>query len=407
MPSRNQHAKPLIPHRYRAAILALLVVGFFIALLALGIVPRVIRHSEVMAASKPVLPTVYTTTPSFSHAVPPLSLPGEIQAYYASNIYSRISGTLKMRTVDIGSHVSAGQLLATIDVPDTDQQVLQAKAQLAQAQQGLIQAKANLDFSAISLRRWLAAGKGGALSQQDIDQHRNDYNVQQANYQAAQAAVKSAEANLNRYVALAGYEKITAPFTGIISQRNVDPGANIVAGGSSTSTGLFRIEQIDTLRIYVDVPQAFVPQIKVGMPVQVAVQEFPGQIFTGRVFSTAQMLDPTSRTLLTQIFVPNPNHKLYPGLYATATFISNPNNKMMTVADNTIVTANHGLKVISVTPDNHLHILPIQVGKDYGIEVEVLGGLTGQEKLVTNPLDTFREGQPINVAKAPAANPKH
>jgi RND family efflux transporter MFP subunit len=403
--SSTLHTKPIVPHRFRLVLMFLFMFGIFGSLLAFGILPRVAGEKEIMADSKQSPPVVYATTPSFARDVPPLNLPGDVSPYYSTYIYSRISGTLKERSVDIGSQVKEGQVLAVVDVPDLDQQLEQAKAQLLQAQQTMQQTKFSSDFAVLSFKRWKESGQGGAIAQQDIDQRQNDLNVAQANYQAAVAAVTNNEANVKRLEAMESYKQIKAPFSGIISQRNVDPGANIVSGGSSTSTNLFQIEQIDKLRIFVNVPQAFVPFIKPGVAAKITAQEYAGKTFHGEVLSTANMLDPASRTLLTQIIVSNPDHTIYPGLYTNVSFDITKNSRVMTVPDNTIVTGNHGLKVVEILPDHKLHYLPIQVGRDYGTEIEVKSGLTGHETLVTNPLDSFKDGQTVEVAVAKKSSP--
>ena len=390
-------SKPFNWHGVRLTVIILAIIGVFLGLLALGILSRLQAHHERVSVSQNGPIAVYTTTPTLHSHLPPVDLPGEVRPYLVSALYSRVSGILKARYVDYGSHVQAGQILGVVDVPDLDQQLAQARAELQQAQQNLSQAEFNYNFASLTLERWRISGQGGALAQQDIDQRQNAFSVARASYWAARAAVKNSEANVRRLLALESYKTILAPFSGVISQRNVDPGANIVAGGSSTSTNLFTVEQINRLRIFINVPQAFVPAIKPGITARITIPELPNDVFEGRVLSSANALDPASRTLLTQIIVNNKGNKLYPGLYTRVSFNPVGVLPLMMIPDNTIVTANDGLKVVAVMPDHRLHYIPIQVGRDNGTTIEVRSGLTGHEKLVKNPLDTLKEGQPVKI----------
>ena len=394
----NNNKDSLISHKTRIFIMGFALVGIFGILLLIGIIPRLIQGKEVAAETKPSIPIVYTTKPSFNRKVPSLDLPGEIRPYLVTSIYARLSGTLKGRYVDIGSKVSSGQLLSTIDVPDLDKELEQAKATLVQSQDIMKQAKYNYEFAQRTYQRWKSTGKGGALAQQDIEQHENDFHVAQAAFQAAQASVKNNVANVQRELALQSYKQIKAPFYGIISQRNVDPGANIVAGGSSTSTNLFTIQQMDKLRVFINVPQSFVPLIKQGMAANITIPEFPGQVFKGKVFSYSSMLDSSSRTMLTQIIVQNPSHKIYPGFYATISINMDKKRAIMTIPDKTIISTNKGLQTITVLPNHRLHYVPFKPGRDYGTEIEIQSGLNGNETLVENPTDSLKEGMLVKTS---------
>jgi len=394
--------KPIMPHKIRIIVLSLIVVGFFLTLLIFSVLSRLKQHKELLVSSKPTMQIVYTTKPSFSHKVPSLVIPGEVHPYLSTNVYSRISGTLKARYVDIGSVVHSGQLLGLVDAPEMDQDLAAARAQLAQTIQNMNQAKYNYTFAVTSYKRWKITGKGGAIAQQDIDQRQNQYDTAYAAYLASMDAVKTAQANVKRNLDLQAYKRITAPFSGIISQRNVDPGANIVSGGSSTSTNLFMIQQIDKIRIYANAPQTFLPYVKPQMPLKITIPEYPNLSIPGKVFSTSSMLDANTRTMLLQIIVKNSTHKLYPGLYVNVALNADKKFPIMTVADNTIMSTSKGLKVLSLK-NNRVHYIFIHPGRNYGSEVEIKSGLKGDETLVENPTDSLKEGQKV---KAVALKPE-
>lgn len=400
----NVNDKPLITHKSRLMLTAISLFAIFGTILLIGIIPRIYQRQNVVSETKSQKLTVYTLKPSFSRKTPSLDLPGEVKPFLVTSIYSRVSGTLKARYVDIGSKVHAGQLLAYVEVPEQDRELDQAKALLLQTQENAKQAKYNYEYAAKSYQRWKNTGKGGALSEQDIEQHENIFNTAYASFQATLAAVKNSQENVNRLLALQSYKRIVAPFSGIISQKNVDPGANIVAGGSPTSTNLFTIQQINELRIFINVPQTFVPCIKTGMPATITIQEYPGKVFKGKILSFSSMLDPNSRTMLTQIILPNPNNSIYPGLYTNVSLNMDKKAPAMTIPDNTILSTNDGLQVITVKPDKRLHYIKIKAGRDYGTEIEVQSGLTGNELLVTNPSDAMKENQPVKTAPGKVEN---
>jgi len=400
-PSESQRHRPLIPHFIRLSLLVITLLLVFGTLIWIGRSHRHQRYAETQRVLQNNATVVTVVSPEAPPPTTMLSLPADIRPYLQTSIFSRTSGTLGKRLVDIGDHVRAGQLLATVDVPELTQEMAQAKAALTQSQASVAEQQARVQLAKTSLQRWLQNAQSGGVSQQDVAQRQSDYQASQAAYRAAVALVQQNKANIRRIAALQSYQKILAPFSGVITARSVDPGANIVSGGSSTSTNLFTIAQTDTLRVFINVPQANVPSIKTGLAANITLAELPGQVFAGKVTRTANALDPASRTLLTEIDLNNRNHQLQPGLFAQAQLKLPQAGHALYVDDHALVVNDQGIRVIEVTPENKLHFRHIQVGKDNGIRIEVKFGLTGHELLVSNPTDQMREGQTVRVLQSP------
>jgi RND family efflux transporter MFP subunit len=346
-------------------------------------------------------------------------LPGNIQAITEAPILARADGYIKSRSVDIGDHVRAGQLVAEIEAPELDQQVVQAKATLEQAQASLEQAKANYqqgksneELARITADRWKALVLKGAVSRQDNDTYQAQYNAQVANLDAlskavaaAQSNVNAAQANVARLSELQSYRMVRAPFDGLITLRNVDVGALVNSG----NTLLFRIAQTGTLRIYVDVPQSYSEQVHTGLPARITVSNIPGRTFPGTVTRMADSLDPASRTMLVEVQVPNSDGALLPGMYARVDLRSLRGGAASTpilVPGDAIIARGSGTEVAIVGPDHIVHIVKVEVGRDYGDRVEVLSGLREGDTIVANPGDTARDGALVNPVPAAPQKPK-
>jgi RND family efflux transporter MFP subunit len=372
-------------------------------LLALGIGPRLQRPAplaETAQAANTYVPIVRVVSPRLAPASTDVVLPGSIQAIKETPIYTRANGYLRRRLVDIGDRIRAGQLLAEIESPDLDQQVMQACATLQQARANLVQARANRDFARVTADRWDQLEARELVAHQDADQQRSAFSVSQANVQAAQTTVSAQEATVRQLEALQPYEKVTAPFAGIITARTADVGALITAGSSTSTLELFRMGRIDTLRIYINVPQPFVPAVQPGQTAQVLVQEFPQQSFTGTVVRTANALDPTSRTLLTEVQMSNQDAKPLPGMYAQVKFVASRATPPWVIPANTLVIRTDGSQVATVGADHRVHYQKVDIGRDYGREVEIVSGLNGAESLTSNPTDELAEGTPVQVVAA-------
>jgi len=313
--------------------------------------------------------------------------------------------------VDIGDRVAAGQVLAEIEVPDLDQQVHQARANLLQARAALAQSEANLvraqsteHLAQLTVERWKVLVARGVLAKQDGDQKEADYEVgvanrkaQEANVSAAQGSISAAEANLGRLLDLQGFEKITAPFAGLITARNFDVGALVASGGVS-GRELFPMAQIGVVRIFVDVPQSYAPFIRRGLAAVVTVQQLPARSFAGKVARTSQSLDPNTRTLLTEVDVPNQASLLLPGMYARVSLRTVSAEPPLLVPGDALVTRADGTRVAVVAEDGSVHFQKVSVGRDYGTETEVLSGLEGGELVIINPTDDVREGARVKPA---------
>src|SRR5437762_7649025 len=329
----------------RVVVIALVVL---IGLIAVGAVPRLRQSAALQRAAAPTVPTVTVMTPSRAPAAADFTLPGNIQAVQDVPIQARADGYLKRRFVDIGDRVKQGQVLAELDTPELDQQaaqgraaVAQAQASLAQAQSALQQARAALQHNEatarvndITLTRWRELKAKELVAQQDVDNFqaafdgsRADVAAAQANIDALTASANAAranvvanEANLRRLTDLQSYQTLRAPFAGIVTVRNVDEGSLISAGSAANAMPAFRVAQIDRLRIFVNVPQTFVSSITPGLSTDTVVRELPNRVFKASVYSTAEALDPASRTLLTEIRMRNDGGALRPGMYADVKF---------------------------------------------------------------------------------------
>jgi RND family efflux transporter MFP subunit len=369
------------PHGLRLAVIAilvLLVAGGFSVVRRFSDHRALARDTEVLA-----VPTVAVTRPSAEPNNEQLTLPAQLQAYVQSSIYSRTNGYLRSWTKDIGSRVSKGELLADIDTPEVDQELSQAKA----ARQ---QIEAQLQLAKSSAERWNNLRKTDSVSQQEADQQASAYTQAQANLAAA-------DANVRRLEQLESFKHIYAPFSGVITRRNVDTGALINAGSAAQGRELFDVAQVDPLRVYVNVPQSEAPSIKRGMSAYIELQEFPGQKFTGKVVRTADSIDPATRTLLTEIDVPNKGGRLLPGAYAQVSFAVPVQTVRITVPVNTVLFRAEGPRVAVVGQDKKVHLKPIMIGRDLGTRLEILNGIEPTDQIVINPADSLEDGQPVNV----------
>ncbi len=339
-----------------------------------------------------------------------IELPGNIQAITEAPILARADGYLQRRTVDIGDRVRSGQILAEIEAPEVDDQIRQARAALQQAQAAVDQAGANLEkgradesLAKVTADRWASLLAKGVVSRQENDRYQAEYLSQAASSKAFEKAVgmersnvAAAEANLARLDKMQGYRAVKAPFDGIITLRNVDVGALVNAG----NTLLFRIAQIDTLRTYVNVPQANASQVSAGQPGRLTVPNLPGREFAGTVARTANALDPSSRTLLVEVHVPNPDHALLPGMYARVSIVSSRTDAPLRIPSDALIARGEGTEVAVVRDGGIIHLQKIEVGRDYGDRLEVISGLREGESIIANPGDVVREG--LRVEAVPA-----
>lgn len=403
----------------KGLIIAVLAVAALGALWILGYLPRAARTRQLAAgaqAQQQSLPSVTVVPAREAPAELEISLPGAIQAEIETPVFARADGYIKRRLADIGDRVKTGQLLAEIDSPELEQQIREAEAALNRARSTLRQAQAahqqalaNLALAEVTAKRWQTLVEKGVLSRQDGDEKRAAYEARradaaaaEANVQAARDNISAAEATLQRLRELQSFRQVRAPFAGVITARNVDVGALVSAGSGSSLREMFRIAQIDTLRVFVNVPQSEAPAIRVGLACSVEVEEHRGRRFPGRVSRTSNSLDPASRTLLTEVRTPNPGGLLLPGMYATVHFQLRRENPPLLIPAAAFRNTAKGPVAATVGEGSRVHLVRVKLGRDYGAQIEVLEGLKPGQKVVTNLTDEIVEGARVR----PVAPPK-
>ena len=389
----------------------------FLGLFAAGVVPRLRNSRELAAAAEQLRttpPNVYVVRPEPA-SVADLTLAATTQAIQDSIIYARISGYLVRRHVDIGDRVTAGQLLAEVDSPEVDEQLRQARAELQQSEKALDLQTANLDLARATMARYEAADAEGAVAKQAVDQSVATFRTAQAAVAAAEANVQAYRANVQRLLALTSFQRVVAPFTGTVIQRNVDVGALITAGSPVNNTaaapttitgaanGLFEVAQIDTLRVFVNVPQAYAANVRVGLPVRVTARGHLAEPVKVTVTRTASAIDTGTRTLLTQVDIPNPSHRMLPGMFVYVDFEIGPAGTHWRIPATALIFNAQGTRVVLVGAGNKLHFQQVVVGRDLGAAVDVQSGLEGNETIVAQPTVSLQEGQIVNPIASPAA----
>jgi RND family efflux transporter MFP subunit len=371
--------------------LFLMLIVVALALVVLGALTLLQRRSQYRALADETetlaVPTVSVTHATTEASQEDLVLPGAMQSYVESPIYARTNGYLKAWYHDIGSHVSKGELLADIDTPEVDQQLAQSKADLNTAH-------ANTDLSRTTSSRYVDLLKTDSVSQQEVDNFTSDF--------AAKTAIEnSSQANVRRLEDLESFKRVYAPFNGVITKRNVDIGNLINAGNTGATQLLFVLSQIDPIRVYVNVPEAYAPAIHTGLGAYLVLTQFPGRRFEGRVVRTANAIDPGTRTLLTEVDVPNKSGELLPGGYSEVHLEVKVTGARLQVPVNALLFRSEGLRAVIVDADHKTHLRPLQIGRDYGTTLEVLQGLDPNDWIVVNPADSLDEGQQVNVKELP------
>src|SRR5581483_11791234 len=363
------------------AVLAFVVV---VAIVLSGVLPRIQARARLAKDTRELsIPTVAVVHPQRSTPAQEIVLPANVQAYVDAPIYARTNGYLKKWYVDIGARVRKGQLLADIETPEIDQQLRQARADVATAE-------ANMNLSQITANRYADLLKTDSVSKQEADNAAGDY-------AAKKAVVQSARANVNRLEELQSFEKIYAPFDGVITARNTDIGALIDSGSAGgTRTDLFHMAQPSKLRVYVNLPEVYSQAAKQGLVADLTLSEFPGRKFTGKLVRTANAIDPATRTLLAEFEVDNPTGTLLSGAYAEMHFKLPTPASSFTIPSDALLFRSEGMRVVTVA-NNRAGLTPITIGHDFGAEVEVVAGLSGEEAVVVNPPDSIVQGQEVRV----------
>jgi membrane fusion protein, multidrug efflux system len=389
----NQYEDTEKPPRRLLAPLAF--VALAAALLMTGIVPRL--HASTVLATQTAAQRVVNVSviaPRTAPATQEILLPGAITAYADAPIYARTSGYIRHWYADIGAHVEQGQLLADIQTPELDAQLLQARADAAAAQ-------ANYTYANVTAQRWQDMLKTQSVSQQDADTRTGDM-------QAKRAMLQSAQANVRRLEELVSYEKIMAPFAGVVTARNVDVGALVTAGGSpglgATTGELFHVAQTGTLRVFVDVPQNDAPYISTGTPVDLSVPQFPGRRFPATVTRSAGVMDPSSRTLRVEVDVDNRDGALLPGAYSQVHIVLANGRPALDLPVSALLFRPNGITVAIVDSADHTQLKTVTIGRDFGTHVEVTTGLVASDRVIDNPGDAITAGETVRITREESAS---
>jgi len=384
VPEKREQAKPPRRKHWLVLVVVLVVV---LAVLAWGIWSRVSARNTLKTETAQVaITTVSVISPKQTAPAQEIILPGNVQPFITSPIYSRTNGYLKKWYFDIGAHVKQGELLAVIETPEVDQQLQQARSNLLTAQ-------ANLELASITKTRYQGLLKSNAVSQQDADNAVGTYN-------ANKAIVEADKASVEQYAALVSFEKIYAPFDGVITARNTDIGDLINSGSAGgVKTDLFHIAQPGTLRVYINVPEEYSQGVKVGMTADLSLAEFPGRKFQGKLVRTAEAINQTTRTLLIEVDVSNPSGALLTGSYTEVHLKIPTQASSLLLPVNTLIFRSEGLHV-GVVKDGRVVLTAVTPGHDFGNQIEIVSGLSPNDQVIVNPPDSIVHGQQVQIVQA-------
>jgi RND family efflux transporter MFP subunit len=382
-------ARP-VPRRLRLVGVVALVVA--LAIVAYGLVSRAAQNSRLRdLTAAQAIPTVAIVTPANVQNRSGLELPGRLQAFISAPIYARVPGYLKTWKHDIGAKVKAGELLAEIDTPDLDQQLMQARADLNVSE-------ANSKLAQITAERWQSLSGTDAVAKQDVDQRNFTWN-------ANVAQVKASQANVDRLVAMEGFKRLVAPFDGIVTARDTDIGA-LINVGASGGAQLFVVSETSKLRVYVNVPQNYVPSVPPGTKATISVPEQPGKSYTGTVEASAQAVNPTTGTTLMQIIVDNGAGEMMPGDYASIHLAVAAVANVLSVPSSALIFDAKGLSIATVGADNRVLLKPVSIGRDLGPVIELASGLAPQDRVIQNPPDGIANGTEVRLMGSPSGDAK-
>lgn len=377
-----------VTHTSRSRLLIALPVVAVCAALAAGGLPRLSAHAAVVHQTAALsVPTVAVVAPDAAPLQQAVVLPGDVEAFQEANIYARTSGYLGHWLTDIGTHVHSGQLLAEIESPEVDAQLAQARADAATA-------TANYQIAKVTASRWEDMLKSNAVSEQSSQE-----NV--STMKAKQAMLAAAQANVDRLQQLQSFEKVYAPFDGVITVRNVDVGALIDAGNGGTPAALFKLAETDKLRVFVNVPQDDATNVQVGAQATLNLPQYPGRTFSGSVARTAGAIDPMSRTLRVEVDLDNADGAVPPGAYAQVTIPLVSSKATLSLPANTLLFRPTGVEVATVNAKGQVQLMPVTLGRDFGTRVEIRTGLAGFERVIVNPGDAASNGQPVRINAHP------
>jgi RND family efflux transporter MFP subunit len=372
------------------ATAALVVAG----LAAAGVVPRVLHGREVAKEEKAaaaVVPHVQVARAQRAAAGAPIVLPGNVQPLQETAMYARANGYVRKWYVDIGAEVKRGQVLADLDLPDVDQELRQARATARQAAASVTQAKSQLDFARTTNERYTALATTGVVSQQQTDQYSSEYEVRQADLEAAHAATGSADANVRRIEELRAFGTIIAPFDGVVTMRAAEVGQLVVPGAAGQGQPLFKVAEDDVVRIFVNVPQLYAAGVRQGSDAPVTVREAAGRVFHGTVARTSRELDTATRALLVEVDVPNPDRALVSGMYAKVSLDVSRQDALLLVPATAALIDASGTRV-AVMRDGAVHWQKVEIGGDLGDKLAIATGLSEGDAVVLTPSERLTEG---------------
>ncbi len=409
-PAAREPARELTPSPAKLRRVGLIVAVIALLIAAVGIVDRELKeHAVASWTNEQAVPSVSVVIPgrggsAASGAV--LELPGNIKAWHEASIYARVSGYLKEWNFDYGAHVKQGQVLATIETPDLDAQYAAAKADLDASRAKVNVARAAMEFAKTTYERWRDSPKG-VVSVQETEAKKADYETGLASYDAAIAGVKADEGAVDRLKALEEFKNLVAPIDGIVTVRTTDIGDLINAGsgaGGGSAPLLFKVAEVDKMRVFVQVPQAMSAGIVRGMTADLTVPQYPERIFKATVATTASAIDPTARTLLVELYANNPDGLLEPGTYAQVHFDFKPNPNILTIPATALIFQEAGMQVAVVGPDGRAQLKAVTLGRNFGSDVEVLRGLSPSDRVINSPPDSLTQGQLVSVVSPPGSS---
>ena len=385
-------------HLWIAAAVVLVLAAGFLA----GYLPRRLARGKLAAATPtaPVAPRVAVVKALAVDAGRLLTLPAGLVANQQTLVYARASGYVSRWLVDIGDRVKKGQLLVQLDTPELDKQLSQARASLAQTIAALRQAQANRDLAKITARREAALFARLLISAQENDQAQTQAAVWEATVKAAQANVAAQRANVGQLEQLVSFGKVYAPYDGTITRRLVDVGTLVNAGAGSNAAALFQIASTDPMQAYVDVPQVFAPSVRVGADAKVAVRNFRGRVFPGKVTRTAGALDPASRTLRTEVDISNPKGELLAGMFVDVSLDVAVTHQVVRVPSSAIIADSRGVHVAVVDGSGKVHLVAVTTGLDNGTNIELVAGLSGGEQVIAAPPGGVTDGMQVEPVSA-------
>jgi membrane fusion protein, multidrug efflux system len=383
-PDERIHAQKSAPVKVGRAITLLVIAA--IAVAYTGITQRRDDAENLKRwTQEQAIPTVALVTPQRGGEARDLVLPGNVNAYYSANIHGQVKGYVREWREDIGAKVHQGEVLAVVDTPELDQSIEVAQSELAKA-------KANLALAKVTASRWSSLRASAAVSQQAADE-------KEADAKARAAEVEAAQSNVDRLKAQKAFANIVAPFDGVVTARNVDVGSLVRADGTN-NPALFTVADIHQVRIYVPVPESYAAELKDGLKATLSLPEYPDRTFDATIMTTSHAIDQKSRSLLVELIADNPEGKLSPGAFTRVHFRLPPDPVAVRIPASALLFRDNAVQIATVGMDNRIKLRKVRIARDFGSEVEIAGGLNGDERLVANPSDSIDEGEEVRIAKA-------